>query len=304
MVPNRGDLNCKVAFELVDLIMDNCESRSLLQCSLVCRSWLHRCRPQLFKTVKLNTTSSTLRFASSLGSKYATIPRYIEDLTLQLNKRSTKLVFPDPNGERDPENLRWGEIINLIALRFEHKVPKLRRLSVVFRGARMLSVAGADEMTGETSFISRFASTFEHIIELNLHLPEEEPLALIQFTCSFPNIQVLRIQCGCVDDLEDAENAELVQRRAAEWTLPSSLKSLELSRELSGALDTDGMHHYYQWLNHQRPLCLAQLSIFKVEVLLQSDPDIQPYLTQCRDLRLLHMGFDTWWWAPSDERGE
>ncbi|KAJ8075406.1 hypothetical protein PM082_019744 [Marasmius tenuissimus] len=293
MVTNRGDLDCKVAFELVELIIVNCDRRSLLQCSLVCRSWLHSCRPRLFKIVEIDTSLSALRFTSLLEGKYATIPQYIEDLTLKLDIiQRRQFGLAKPIGEGEPENLSFEGVINLIAIRLQCKIPLLRRLGVVFRGTRMLPRV---KIVRETSYISRFASTFGHITELDLHLPAEDKAALIQFTCSFPHLKVLKARCGVVDDREGEEDLEVVQRQAPDWTLPSSLKSLDLSRGLSADLNTDGLNHYYRWLNLQRPLRLEQLSIYKIEIHARSsDPDIQPYLNKCRELRFLHLGLDTW----------
>ncbi|KAK1219501.1 hypothetical protein PQX77_017791 [Marasmius sp. AFHP31] len=68
----------------------------------------------------------------------------MENPTLQLDKQSTEFVLPDPGGERELGSLRWSEIINLIASQLEHKVPMLRKPSLVFKGSRMLSDVRVD----------------------------------------------------------------------------------------------------------------------------------------------------------------
>ncbi|KAF8218296.1 hypothetical protein K438DRAFT_1796635 [Mycena galopus ATCC 62051] len=64
--------------ELTDAILDNCEGdpASLMACSLVCSTWVSRCRSHLFKICHLPLHS----FCDLLRSPGCTLPSHVRSL--------------------------------------------------------------------------------------------------------------------------------------------------------------------------------------------------------------------------------
>ncbi|KAJ8096173.1 hypothetical protein PM082_000081 [Marasmius tenuissimus] len=77
------DETISVPLELVDHILEDCDRKTLLVCSLVCKSWLPFCKPQIFESVKINTMRSSTERNEQLLSMAQTAG-YIRHLSLGL----------------------------------------------------------------------------------------------------------------------------------------------------------------------------------------------------------------------------
>ncbi|KAJ8085257.1 hypothetical protein PM082_004052 [Marasmius tenuissimus] len=295
MIP--GDHNCRIPFELVEQIFPDCDHESLLSCSEVCQSWLHTCRPLLFKTLKIDTSSiyRCAILASLLGSKHSTIPRYVEEIGFNFARH---LLQADAYilGKED-EVVSCVSLIQSITGNLEDKAPFLRRLTISSKAGELLTYNNSNgssyETTGiQTTFASHFVRSFGHITQLDLHFVSEKPTPLIHFICSFPRLEVLKMFSGCASD----DHSDRVQQSVTRYTLPSSIKSLKLGGDDS-TIDADGLLYVYQWLNAHSPTRLVNLSVHTIDVSTVLNPNIQPFLAQCQELRFLHLGFNTWFFV-------
>ncbi|KAK1227856.1 hypothetical protein PQX77_009134 [Marasmius sp. AFHP31] len=276
----RGDLDCKLPFELVEHILGECDHKSLLSCSLVCRPWIRSCRSRTFQKLQIEGGSEEqcLEIVSLVESQHSTIPEYIQEIRLDL-----KYGDLPKNEATNP--------LEFILMHLKDRVSSLRKLYLAYDGLGLLSC-----LSPELGSLARqIISSLGHIVELEIHLiGEYDARVLIQFTSAFPQLEVLKMYSGCNYQIpgEDFEKMNL-------WgfALSPSLGTLEL-----GGGDDDvvirGLPLYYHWLNSTTPLHLLNLSVHKVEIdtrdqIGRLDPNIVPFLCRCAGLRFLHLGFDT-----------
>ncbi|KAJ8083665.1 hypothetical protein PM082_009541 [Marasmius tenuissimus] len=276
----RGDLDCKLPYELVEHILGECDHKSLLSCSLVCHSRIPSCRSRIFRKLEIEGGSEEqcLEVASLVESQHSAIPKYMQEIKLDLKHKDLS-----KNETTNP--------LEFILIHLNDRIPSLRKLYLAYDGLGLLSCLSPDL----GSLAQQIVSSLGHVVELEIHLIEEyDARVLIQFTSAFPHLEVLKMHSGCTyqHPKEDFE-------KLSPWgfALSPSLGTLVL-----GGGDDDvvirGLPLYYHWLNSSTPLHLLNLSVHKVEIDTRNqngylDPDIEPFLRRCARLRFLHLGFDT-----------
>ncbi|KAL0056570.1 hypothetical protein AAF712_016825, partial [Marasmius tenuissimus] len=277
------NLDCKLPFELVELVLDNCDRSELFTCSLVCHPWLLSSRPRLFKRLEIDRPCDGL--VSLLGSRYCTIAVHLEELVFRLD------IY---GWTGEDEHIRLDLIQPIVAC-LEHKVPSMRKLTIIAEGSQLLRDMTETKMgTPKTTLGSYILRSFGHVTELDLQLYVEDPTALIQFISSFSHLQVLTIHSGCFDPDEDEDRVIYSVPPTSFRLLPPSVKSLQITGQDDGRrLMSDGLPHSYRWLNVQNPQNLAWFSVFRAKVDESLDPGIQSFLARCRELKFLNLGFDT-----------
>ncbi|KAJ8085285.1 hypothetical protein PM082_004080 [Marasmius tenuissimus] len=293
----RGDLDCKLPFELVQQILSQCNHKTLLPCSLVCRSWMPYCRFQIFQEFEVDggNERQLLSIASLLEPRYSTVPEFIQET--RLNFRESELATITGSDESF-EDTTSSYSLKLILMHFKDRVSSLKKLHLAYDGARLLSSEAKGPKLGELAHL--FLSSFGHITVLELHLfSEHDARALIDFTCSFPCLEVLRMHSGCLEargvhSIEDLEGT--IRTKPSGCHLPASLRTLELGGG-DDTIDTRGLSIFYRWISTRVPPLLSNLSLYKIDVEGEWDaiiqPAIEPYLYSCTELRFLHLGFDT-----------
>ncbi|KAK1219893.1 hypothetical protein PQX77_017373 [Marasmius sp. AFHP31] len=293
----RGDLDCKLPFELVEQILDQCDQKTLLPCALVCHSWMPGCRSHTFQTFEVDggNERQLSNIASLLETQYSTIPEFIQEI--RFNLRESELTTITGNDESF-SNVTSSYSLKLILTHLNDRVSSLKKLHLAYDGPRLLS----SEMEGPKleELAHLFLLSFGQITILELHLfAEHDARALIEFKCSFPHLEVLRMHSGCleargVDSIQELEAS--LRTKPPGCHLPASLRTLELGGG-DDTVDISGIAIFYRWLSTKAPPPLSNLSIYKIDVEGDWDaiiqPAIEPYLRCCTELRFLHLGFDT-----------
>ncbi|KAK1227783.1 hypothetical protein PQX77_009200 [Marasmius sp. AFHP31] len=273
MPSTRGDLDCKFPFELVIQTLDQCDQETLLTCSLVCRSWMPSCRSQIFREFEIGggNEQQCLEIASLLESKHSTIPEFIEEMKLDL--KYTDLTLTSCHS------------LETILRHLKNRCRLLKKLYLAYNGMALLSSMAQVSNLG--TFAQQLVASLECITELELHLyHEHDTRILIEFTSSFPQLEVLKMHSGYE---WESDHAHLLP-----YTLPSSLRTLQFGGD--DDVQVEGLAPYDRWLSLQIPLHLSNLSIYKIKVQGSNrrlHPDIGPFLRRCTELRFLHLGFDT-----------
>ncbi|KAL0568983.1 hypothetical protein V5O48_012992 [Marasmius crinis-equi] len=292
----RGDFRCKLPYELVETVLNNSDISTFRSCSLVCRSWLPRCRSQLFANFEVKP-ERCVQLATVMSSDNCTIPGYIRILTFNIDTQLVSLPGSKGGDGSGDENLRYIDFIYMICRRLKDRVQMLRKLRIISYHSNLLSdFNSAPFLKSMVNLASEFSVSFGHVIELDLQLAREEPRIFIPFICSFTCVESLNMNSGFFYS-QDLNHILLTS-----YHLPPSLQILSL-RGGYGGFNVDGLEHFYRWLRAQCPIQVSQLSIFRVSVdgdEISPDPDIGPLLARCQELRFLHIGMDSWYVVETD----
>ncbi|KAL0575921.1 hypothetical protein V5O48_006051 [Marasmius crinis-equi] len=289
----RGDLRCRLPFELVDLVLKDCETATLYSCSLVCRSWLPICRSQLFESLEINNTppQRCVQLVSVLELKHSTISGYIRNLTIHLSNRNRQMISQVPCSRRSDGGkirLRCVDYIQMILLHLKSSIRSLKKLTIISHPNLLSDFYFSTVSSGIISLASDLTSSFGHIVqELVLQFVEENPLYIIPFICSFPRLEILSMRSGLSANLNPFLDTLL-----SNHSLPASLRTLKLG-DGNDSVEQDGIHSLYRWLRAHCPSELRSLSVENVRLDEVTSPDMRPLLAQCKDLRSLHLGIDT-----------
>ncbi|KAJ8096220.1 hypothetical protein AAF712_014910 [Marasmius tenuissimus] len=281
MISSEGDLECKLPFELNEIILGVVDHNSLLSCSLVCRSWLPTCRSRLFNHTESNRRYTKL--VSLLDSKYQTITKFTKEVAFTLDA-----------GAHDAGTHPVSIDLQRLIVKMRNKsdlFPSLQKLTIVCKGEAFVGIPLHDG-----TFAQDLITIFGHARELELRLKKEGVIPLIRFICSFPRLEFLKVNSGCFRCDDD----EFVDSITGPYTLPASLRTLLIGGridDLDLASRSRGIRHFHRWLRTGLPENVVNLSIHKVLVGgrdIPHEPDFQPYLARCyHKLQWLHIGFDT-----------
>ncbi|KAF8144872.1 hypothetical protein K438DRAFT_1992336 [Mycena galopus ATCC 62051] len=159
------------------------DSDSLKACSLVCRSWVSRCRLHLFKTCGTLHSQNALGFGDLLRSPYCTFARHVRSI------KSARYSW-DANDSH-----------------FQEIAADLRRLTNVVELIMVTFFAHEDTTVGDSYFHTGFFTSFPQITQLRLEYgilqkdlvaraPSQLALPILDLICLFPALQELEITTG------------------------------------------------------------------------------------------------------------
>lgn len=153
--------------EIVEYIIDMLfgDTKSLLSCSVVSTSWVHRCRRHLFANIKLRSLSGLyLWFRTGLGPS----SHYVRSLFLTQN-----------------DEFRWITPKTLAAIPNNF---------TSFHNVESLSLTNLDLTLFDEYALNRFFGHFsDHLTSLSVEGFTVHPHALLFFVCMFPKLDHLKL---------------------------------------------------------------------------------------------------------------